>query len=109
MKNFKNDKERLDFIDNYSDMENGWYVWKHDDDMQRTVWRNDLDEDLSFIVEEDLQTFSWPAVHRKWTIRNAYIAIWSLMGPEGDTFADRRASRTMMLTALKEFQKRRKS
>lgn len=108
--NFKNDKERTDFLDDFRNPDLGWCLWKKDADRDLFVYRNDLAEDLCFLVEEELITVSWPKKHRSWTVRNRYIVNWPMTGPaykDGmKTFGDQRASRTQQLAALKEFQKR---
>lgn len=109
---FKNDEERLAFLDDYRNMDNGWCLWKDDHDRQLRVFRNDLAPDLCFLVEEHLQTISWPNKHMKWEVRDRYIVNWAETGDTPQrgmkTFSDQRASRTQQLAALKEFQKRGK-
>ena len=107
---FKNDKERTDFLEDYRSVERGWCLWKDDHDRQLRVFRNDIAEDLCFLVEEELRTYEWPDKHQDWTVRNRYIVDWAETGSDfrrGEkTFGDQQASRTQQLTALKEFQKR---
>lgn len=95
----KNDKERIAFLEDYRNEKNGWYIWKHDDDLQRTWWRFDL-PDCALIVEEQLQTILWPKEHQAWTVKCWYIITdWHAL------FADQVASRTMAVTKLKEVRK----
>ena len=104
---FKNDKERLAFLDDYRNEENGWYIWKDDEDRQETLWRLDIEDGPAIIVEEELRTYSWPNVHRAWTIRHWYIVRdWE---SDRQTFADQVASRTMALQLLKDMQKKQAS
>ena len=35
MKKFKNDNERIAFLEDYRNEQNGWYLWKHDEDLDR--------------------------------------------------------------------------
>ena len=37
---FKNDKERLAFLDNYRNTDHGWYQWKKDEDLGRAWWKD---------------------------------------------------------------------
>ena len=109
---FKNDAERIEFLENYRNMDLGWCLWKDDRDRQLRVFRNDITENLCFLVEEQLLTFSWPNRNQKWTVRDRYIVNWAETGDRMErgmqTFGDQRASRTQQLTALKELQKRKK-
>lgn len=104
--NFKNDKERIAFLDDYRNTENGWYLWKEDDDRQIALWRFDLPGDIAggaIIVEEELRTYEWPERHRTWSIRRWYIITdWSC---EKQTFGDQVSSRTMALNLIKDIQR----
>lgn len=91
----KNDKERIAFLEDYRNEQNGWNLWKQDEDLGRWMWRYDLD-DISIIVEERLQTYEWPKKHQARTISNWYITDWSGL------FEDHRASRTMALAEIKK-------
>ena len=98
----KNDKQRLAFLDDYTNEENGWYLWKYDDDLQRRWWRYDL-PDCALIVEEDQQTFTWPNVRIEWRKRDWFIIRdWS---QNTKTFRDQQASRTLALAEIKRVQK----
>lgn len=98
----KNDKQRLAFLDDYTNKENGWYLWKYDDDLQRRWWRYDL-PDCALIVEEDQQTFTWPNVRIEWRKRDWFIIRdWS---QKYKTFRDQQASRTLALAEIKRIQK----
>ena len=93
---FKNDKERLAFLDNYRNTDHGWYKWKSDEDLGRAWWRFDF-QDCAIIVEEQMRTITWPTVHLGWSVVHWYIVEdWML------PFADSVASRTMALARLKE-------
>lgn len=93
---FKNDKERIAFLEDYRNEDHGWYLWKDDDDLQRKWWRFDLD-DCALIVEERLQTLQWPNEHLSWLVSSWYIITdWH------KPFADGSASRTQALAKLKE-------
>jgi len=103
---FKNDKERIAFLEDYRNKENGWYLWKHDEDLQRSWWRYDL-PDCSLIVEEDQMTFNYPNRHVDWFARNWFIIRdWSF---NTKTFRDQVASRTMALKELKRIEKQEAS
>lgn len=95
MKKFKNDKERIAFLEDYRNVDHGWYLWKQDEELGRWMWRLDLDG-TSIIVEEILRTFEWPKKHQEKTISNWYIMDWSGL------FEDHRASRTMALAEIKK-------
>ena len=93
---FKNNKERIAFLEDYRNEGNGWYCWKEDDDLDRKWWRYDLD-DCSLIVEERLQTIHWPADRCKWILFRWYIiSDWHL------PFEDGAASWTIALEVVKE-------
>lgn len=110
--NFKNDKERTEFLENYRDAERGWRLWKGDTDRQVRIFRNDIAPDLCLVVEEQLLTFEWPKKHQSWAVRDRYIINWDETGDVFArgmlTFGDQRASRSQQLAALKEYQKRGK-
>lgn len=104
---FKNDKERIAFLEDYRndrkyDGWNGWYLWKYDEDLQRTWWRLDLPDRSSLVVEEQKRTFSWPNVHTDWAVIHWYIVTdWN----GSACFGDYVASRTQALTKIKEVEK----
>ena len=98
----KNDKQRIAFLDDYTNKENGWYLWKYDDDLQRRWWRYDL-PDCALIVEEDQQTFTWPNVRIECLKRDWFIIRdWS---QKYKTFRDQQASRTLALAEIRRVQK----
>ena len=92
---FKNDKERIAFLEDYRNEHAGWYLWKDDDDIQHRWWRYDL-TDCSLIVEEQKQTFTWPEEHIRWHVHH-----WFIIKDWHRPFADGTASRSMALTELK--------
>lgn len=99
---FKNDKQRIAFLDDYWNKENGWYIWKEDSEIQRRWWRYDL-PDCALIVEEDRQTFMWPDKRVEWRIVHWFIIKdWSF---KEKTFRDQVASRSMALKELKRIEK----
>lgn len=110
MMNFKNDKERTEFLEDYRNIDNGWYLWREDYARQLRIFQNDLASDLCFLVEEHLVTLEWPKKHQAWAVRERYIVNWEETGDKMErgmrTFADQRASKSQQLAALKEFQKR---
>ena len=94
----KNDKERIEFLEERREQD-GWYLWKEDDDLNRKWWRFDL-PDCALVVEERLQTIHWPDDHQKWIESRWYIIKdWHL------PFEDGAGSRTMALAELKRCQK----
>lgn len=101
MKKFKNDKERIAFLEDYRNQDHGWRLWKNDIDLERKLWRLDL-EDVSLVVEEQLQTIQWPTAHQKWIVKN-----WFILDSSGRPFADGTASRTQALAVLKEAGKKK--
>lgn len=101
-KRFRNDKERIAFLEDYRNKENGWYLWKHDEDLQRSWWRYDL-KGSALIVEEQQRTYSWPNVHVAWSVMHWYIVTdWSGNTPFGDYVA----SRSQALAHIKELEKK---
>lgn len=100
MKKLKNDKERIAFLEDYRNMDNGWRLWKEDQDLWRRWWRLDLTDDCSFVVEEQCQTFAYPEVHDAWCVVHWYIVeAWDR------PFANWTASRSIALARLKEVQR----
>jgi hypothetical protein len=95
---FKNDKERLAFLDNRDD--EGWYLWKEDDDINRKIWRYDYD-DCAIVVEEQLITHLWPEPHVSWATLG-----WYIIDDWHKPFADGKASRTLALAKVKEEEKK---
>lgn len=96
---FKNDKERIAFLEDYRNEQNGWYRWKEDSDLDRVWWRYDL-PDCALIVEEQLRTITWPNPHREMTVVHWFIINdWKL------PFADGVTSRSMALAELKRCEK----
>lgn len=107
MKIFKNDKERITFLEDYRNEKkwniwNGWYLWKHDEDLQRTWWRCDLPDGSSLVVEEERRTFQWPKTHVTWNVTHWYVVkSWTGEAPFGDYVA----SRSQALAKIKEIEK----
>ena len=97
MKRFKNDKERKEFLNNYRNIDNGWYLWKEDEDIDRRMWRNDL-IGFAFIAEEQLITRTWPETREQWEVLHWYINTF-----ESKPFADYQASKTQVMEKLKEW------
>ena len=100
-KNLKNDKERIAFLEDYRNEDNGWYLWKQDDELKRRMWMLRLVADAVLVVEEQLRTFSWPDKHTSWTVMH-----WYVIEDPTAIFGDCVASRSLALTKLKEVQKR---
>ena len=99
MKKFKNDKERIMFLEDYRNESNGWYLWIENNDIDRRWWRYDL-PDCSLIVEEQLQTFTWPKTKQEWRVHKWFIIHdWHL------PFADGSASKSLALIELKRCEK----
>ena len=96
---FRNDKERIAFLEDYRNEQSGWYIWKEDDDLKRNMWRFDL-PDCALIVEERLQTIEWPKAHLEWCVMH-----WYIIKDWHKPFADGTASRTMALAEIKKAQK----
>lgn len=97
---FKNDKERGEFLDNYANEKNGWYLWKEDKDIGRMMWRRDL-PDCSLIVEEQQITYRWPEENVDWGVLH-----WYVVEDWNKPFADSLASRSQALKKLKEYRGR---
>ena len=102
MLKFKNDKERIAFLEDYRNEDNGWYLWKEDSDLQRRWWRYDL-PDRALIVEEQTRTYHWPDTRIEWSIVHWFVITdWTGEIP----FGDQVGSRSMALVALKEVEKK---
>lgn len=105
LKNFRNDKERIAFLEDYTNKENGWFLFRNDPEMKRRCWLLDLPEGASLIVEEELRTFTWPEEHQKWNVLTWFIIDdWTEQKPFGDC----RGSRTQALNKLKELGRKKK-
>lgn len=104
MRVFKNDKERLAFLDNYRETANEWRLWNSSADLDRKWWRLDLPDGWAFVVEEEMRTITWPKVHTKWIVKHWYIVPKKLTAPFGDFVA----SRTQALDKLKQLDRARK-
>ena len=99
---FKNDKERIAFLEDYRNKEKGWYLWKYDKDLQRSWWRCDL-PDCSLIVEENWVTVTWPYRREERRIVNWFIIRdWTF---NQATFRDQVASRSMALKEIKRIER----
>ena len=101
--NFKNDKERLAFLDDYRNTSAGWYLWYAIEEIQRRWWKFDFDN-FSIIVEEQKRTYNWPEHHEAWTVVH-----WYITDGNDNPFGDYVASRTMALARLKELNRKGKS
>jgi hypothetical protein len=99
---FKNDKERIAFLDDFRNIDNGWILWKKDDYLNRRWWRLNLLDGIAFVVEEQLRTYDWPNRHTSWTVMH-----WYIIEDTEKPFGDNVASKTMALAKLKEIMKKR--
>ena len=100
IRNLKNDKERIAFLEDYRNEDNGWYLWKLDDDLQRRMWRLRLADDVAIVVEEQLRTYTYPDNHTRWTMMH-----WYIIENPTEIFGDCVATRSMALAKLKEVSK----
>lgn len=100
IRNLKNDKERIAFLEDYRNMDNCWNLWKFDDDLQRRIWMLRLSAGVIFVVEEQLRTFSYPDKHESWSVMH-----WYIIEDPTAIFGDCVASKSMALTKLKEVSK----
>ena len=106
MKKFRNDKERIAFLEDYTNRENGWILYRNDIEMSRRCWLLRLPDGAALIVEEELGTFTWPEVHKKWnTLTWFIIDDWK---NNNKLYGDCRGSRTQALTKLKELGRKEK-
>lgn len=105
MKTFRNDKERLAFLEDYRNTESGWKLWKHDDDLERRWWRHYLQDGSALLVEEQKLTCSYPEVHSQWFVIHWYIVEY---GPDyySRHFGDWVASKTLALAKIRELGRR---
>ena len=101
MKQFKNDKERIAFLEERRE-EDGWYLWGENGATNTRYWRYDL-PDCALIYLEEMRTFSYPKQHITWTPVHWYIVKdWSR--PFGDSVA----SRSLALAEIKRVEKEAK-
>lgn len=91
----RNDKERSLFLDDYRNVDNGWYLWKEDEDIGRRMWRYDL-PDCALIVDEQLITYHYPTDHIEWSVVH-----WYIVRDWHQPFADSQASRTLAIQEVK--------
>ncbi len=94
---FKNDKERLAFLDDYTNESNGWFLWKQDEDLSRRFWKVVLPDLSEIIVEEERRLYHWPEDHITWAVIHWYIDKGG-----AEVFSEYIASRTQALAHLKE-------
>lgn len=92
----KNDRERIAFLEDYTNTENGWYLWKEDEDLQRRWWRYDFPQ-CALIVEEEKTTYHWPDDHISYAVRQ-----WYIIKDWNGLFADQKGSRTLALREVKD-------
>lgn len=103
--NLKNDKERVAFLEDYRNEENGWYCWYEVPATERRWWRYDL-PDCALIVEEDRRTFTYPYPRTEWFPLNWFvIRAWNF---QNKTFRDQVASRSLALKEIKRVQREAK-
>lgn len=108
-KMFRNDDDRLAFLDAYKDSESKyfgrWELWKEDRITGRRWWITQI-QTTNFIVEEVYQSYVWPKPHKEWRTMRMYLYV----GPITDsftgelTFEDRRSSRSLALKRIKELE-----
>lgn len=96
----KNDKERIAFLEDYRNTDNGWELWKADQELGRRWWRFCTGH-CFLIVEEEWRTFEYPRKEKRWTVKH-----WYIMRYKCEPFGDQVASRTMALTEIKKRVKR---
>lgn len=102
VKHLKNDKDRIAFLEDYYNTENGWYLWLEIEVIGRRFWRYDL-PDCSLVVEEDRRTVEWPERYVAWMVVNWYVVRdWDF---KEKTFQDQVASRTRALMEIKRVQR----
>ena len=100
LKTLKNDQARIAFLEDYRNFDNGWYLFKEDDDLGRRMWRFDLPE-CALIVEERRQTTFNPYIREKERIK-WFVFKWYVVTDWHRPFEDNAGSRTMALQKLKE-------
>lgn len=98
MLKFKNDKERIAFLDERRE-EDGWYIWSENNDTNTRYVRYDLPE-AALIYFEEVRTYHWPETHITWSPIHWYVVKnWK------EPFGDSVASRTQALQELKREEK----
>lgn len=96
----KNDKERIAFLEARKP-EEGWNLWRGDDELGRRFWIYETEGGTGILVEERLQTMLYPKKAPRWIERN-----WYLITDWREPVEDQKASRTqalMFIRGLKEF------
>lgn len=96
--NLRNDKERKEFIENCHNGENGWNMWKSDEDLGRYWWRCKIADDVFVVVEEELRTFVFPIKHTEIRPMRYYITPEFFAMP----FSEYIVSKTQVIDKLKE-------
>lgn len=99
----RNDKERMAFLDNYTDDCNAyWFLAKMLTGYDRRFFAYQGDG-YSIYVEDELQTLTWPKKHEKWLSRAFYLV--PLENGTRKPFADYRMSKTQIINWIKEHRK----
>lgn len=101
MKKFKNDKERIAFLDDYRNLDNGWQLWKDDRELDRRWWRLSLGINI-FVVEEQRITYHYPETHVTWDVMHWYVIDDIRVS---QPFSDFRTSKSIALKVLKQIEK----
>ena len=102
MKTFKNEKERREFLNDYTNADLGWSLWKSIPELSRRWWTAELDTDLYIVVEDQRVTYHYPTEHQAWQVLRWYITPKSSEEP----FADFQVSKTHALEKLKELSRK---
>lgn len=118
---FKNDKERIAYLEAYRDWDkksagpltDEWQLMIQDNMLGRRWLYVEPAKGVRFVVEQAFRLIEWPKRQRIWTTKNWYIVEGELeptdeeiyRTPGGCTFEECAASRTMALNRLKELQK----
>lgn len=104
---FSDNDERTDFVNDYTNRANGWYLWGNDPSIERRFWRFDLTSQISIIVEEELLYFAFPKRHEEWVPKNWYITDKRIAqyacGDQKPHFGNYLANRSMALEYLKKW------
>ena len=86
----RNDWERSNFLKDYTNVENGWYLWQENPVIQRRWWRRDIGN-CSIVIEDALHrnTFPYGSYEGQdmWSILHVYLVTeWALPLENGTSF-----------------------
>lgn len=99
----RNEKHRTEFLDDHTNVENGWILWAKNELINRKIWRYNLPDGSSIFAEDELITYRYPDEHTEWHTFRWYFRTLE-QDVSGVPFADSMCSKSMIKVRLKELQ-----